>query len=395
MRADLHTHTIFSDGELCPAELVRRAMVLGHDVIAITDHVDMTNVEIVASNVAKACEMKDDYIPVIPGVEITHVPPRLIGDVAKRARKAGAEWIVVHGETVTEPVAPGTNKASAENPDIDVLAHPGFITIEEAEAAKENGVLLEITGRAGHNITNGHVCCIARKVGAEMVVDSDTHQPENLMDEKAAYTVALGAGLTQAEADRAIQKTPFDILRSKGLLRSQTGPVNLFRLLFSETNGVVGVLRACGTHRAFDEPGYVVLAESEIPYACFESEIGHYGGYRGADILPVLPAEHAGYQCVTVPAARCVHGTDRRGYSRQAPTVRYVLQTGQRMFYRVGGDGPFGEYRLAGKGGGVRYKIQSTGVMDVPVGGEKTFGKHLQSSEADGVRFRILLEGYV
>ena len=42
MRADLHTHTVFSDGELIPAELVRRAMVLGHDVIAITDHVDMT-----------------------------------------------------------------------------------------------------------------------------------------------------------------------------------------------------------------------------------------------------------------------------------------------------------------------------------------------------------------
>ena len=218
MRADLHTHTIFSDGELIPAELVRRAMVLGHNVIAITDHVDMTNVEFVASNVAKACELKDDFIPVIPGVEITHVPPKLIGDVAKRARKAGAQWIVVHGETVTEPVAPGTNRASAENPDIDVLAHPGFITIEEAEIAKENGVILEISGRAGHNITNGYVCNMARQAKAMMVVNSDTHQPENLMTEEAAYTVALGAGLTKAEADLAIQKTPFDILRSKGLL---------------------------------------------------------------------------------------------------------------------------------------------------------------------------------
>lgn len=219
MRADLHTHTVFSDGELIPAELVRRAMVLGHDVIAITDHVDMTNVEFVASNVARACELRDDFIPVIPGVEITHVPPRLIGEVAKRARRAGARWIVVHGETVTEPVAPGTNKASVENPDIDILAHPGFITIEEAEAARSNGVALEISGRAGHNITNGHVCNTARRAGAMMVVDSDTHQPENLMDEKAAYTVALGAGLTEREADAAIQRTPFDILRSKGLLR--------------------------------------------------------------------------------------------------------------------------------------------------------------------------------
>ena len=100
-----------------------------------------------------------------------------------------------------------------ENPDIDCLAHPGFITLEEAEIAKENGVLLEITGRSGHNITNGHVCRMAREAGASMIVNSDTHQPENLMDEKAAYTVALGAGLTKDEADLAIQKTPFDAVR--------------------------------------------------------------------------------------------------------------------------------------------------------------------------------------
>ena len=213
MRADLHTHTIYSDGELIPAELVRRAMALKHDAIAITDHVDRSNVEFVVSNVVKACELSEDYIRVIPGVEITHVPPRLIADVARKARKLGAQWIVVHGETVTEPVMPGTNRASVENPDIDILAHPGFITIEEADLARENGVILEITGRAGHNITNGHVCSMARQARCLMVVDSDTHQPENLMDEAAAYTVALGAGLTKEEADLAIQKTPFDAVK--------------------------------------------------------------------------------------------------------------------------------------------------------------------------------------
>ena len=213
MRADLHTHTVYSDGELIPAELVRRAMVLGHDLIAITDHVDMTNVEFVASNVAKAVELAEDYIRVIPGVEITHGPPSKINKVAMMARKAGAEWIVVHGETVTEPVAPGTNRASAEDPEIDVLAHPGFITMEEAQLAKDNGVILEVTGRAGHNITNGHVVNMARAVGADMVIDSDTHQPENLMDDAAARVVALGAGLTPAEADKALYVTPYEAVR--------------------------------------------------------------------------------------------------------------------------------------------------------------------------------------
>ena len=213
MRADLHTHSIFSDGELIPAELVRRAMVLGHDAIAITDHVDMSNVEFVVTNVVKAVELCEDYIKVIPGVEITHVPPRKIDHVAKLARKYGAEWIVVHGETVTEPVAPGTDHASAENPEIDVIGHPGFITLEDAQLAADNDVILEVTGRAGHNITNGHVVNMARAVGAKMVIDSDTHQPENLMDEAAARVVARGAGMTQEETELAINVTPFEAIR--------------------------------------------------------------------------------------------------------------------------------------------------------------------------------------
>ncbi len=213
MRADLHTHTVYSDGELIPAELVRRAMVKGHDLIAITDHVDMTNVEWVVTNMVKAIDLCEDYIKVIPGVEITHVPPRQIDKVAKMARKFGAEWIVVHGETVTEPVMPGTNRASVENPEIDILAHPGFITLEEAQLAKDNDVILEVTGRAGHNITNGHVVNMAREAGAMMVIDSDTHQPENLMSEEEAMIVALGAGLTKAEADRALHVTPYEMTR--------------------------------------------------------------------------------------------------------------------------------------------------------------------------------------
>ena len=213
MRADLHTHSIFSDGELIPAELVRRAVALGHDAIAITDHVDMTNVEFVVRNVVKAAELTSDEIQVIPGVEITHVPPSKMDKVIADARRFGAKIIVVHGETVTEPVAPGTNRAAVMNPEVDVLGHPGFITEEEAQIAKDNDVALEITGRGGHNITNGHVVNMARLVGAKMVIDSDTHAPDNLMDETSARKVALGAGMTQAETELAINVTPFDIIR--------------------------------------------------------------------------------------------------------------------------------------------------------------------------------------
>ena len=38
-------HSLFSDGELLPSELARRALKLNHEVIAITDHIDYYNVE--------------------------------------------------------------------------------------------------------------------------------------------------------------------------------------------------------------------------------------------------------------------------------------------------------------------------------------------------------------
>jgi putative hydrolase len=213
MRIDLHSHTVFSDGVLIPAELVRRAYDMGHAAIAITDHVDMTNVEFVVSNVLKAKELSTDSMKVIAGVEVTHVPVHLMDEVIDRAVSFGAEWIVVHGETLTEPVAPGTNKTAVNNKKVDVLAHPGMLTLADAVSAAENGVHIEITGRAGHGITNGHVALTARKAKAKMIVNSDTHRPGDLMTEDAAMKVAIGAGLTEEEADLAVRVTPAEAIR--------------------------------------------------------------------------------------------------------------------------------------------------------------------------------------
>jgi len=213
MRIELHCHTIFSDGDLTPSEITRRAMELGHTAIAITDHVDATNIDFVVPALVKAVELGEDYITVIPGVELTYVPPPKIDMMAKRAKALGAEIVVVHGETVVEPVPPNTNLRSVMSPNVDILAHPGLITLEEAEFAARNDIALEITGRAGHNITNGHVANIARKAGAKMVINSDAHTVGNLMDEKTATIVARGAGLTDEEIKKALNETPYEMIK--------------------------------------------------------------------------------------------------------------------------------------------------------------------------------------
>jgi histidinol phosphatase-like PHP family hydrolase len=201
---DLHTHTTFSDGELIPSELVRRAEVKGYTAIALTDHVDFTNIEFVLSNVSKIKYLEDVLqMRILSGVEITHVPPEKIGRLAVLARRLGAEIVVVHGETPVEPVAPGTNRAAIEAR-VDILAHPGFLTPDEADLARENDVCLEITSRSGHNITNGHVARLAQEAGAKMVVDTDTHSPDNLIDTDRAIEIAIGAGLRRVDAENIV-----------------------------------------------------------------------------------------------------------------------------------------------------------------------------------------------
>jgi histidinol phosphatase-like PHP family hydrolase len=137
-------------------------------------------------------------INVLAGVELTHVPPALVGEMVKNAREAGAQVVVMHGETPVEPVAPGTNLAAIEA-GVDILAHPGLITDEEVKLAVERGVALEITTRGGHSYTNGHVAAMARRHGARLVVNNDAHAPRDLVGAELRRTIALGAGLTPDE----------------------------------------------------------------------------------------------------------------------------------------------------------------------------------------------------
>lgn len=197
---DLHTHTIHSDGELLPAELLRRMAVLGYSTVAITDHVDASNVEEVVTSLTKVRGSAKSFgIRFLCGVEITHVPPKEIAKLAGLAREAGADIVVVHGETPVEPVAPGTNHAACGCRDVDVLAHPGIITAADARLAKKNGIALEVTSRCGHNRANGHVVRVAQETGCRLVVGSDAHAPHDLMAANDRLMVAQGAGLTARE----------------------------------------------------------------------------------------------------------------------------------------------------------------------------------------------------
>ena len=195
---DLHTHSLFSDGELTPAELVRRFEVAGYRALAITDHGDQSNIDLIIPRLVAFCEEINrlEGIRVIPGIELTHIRPEAIPALVSRSRELGARLVVVHGETIVEPVAPGTNRMAIES-SVDILAHPGLITEEEVLLAKEHSVYLELTSRKGHSLTNGHVAKLAHRMGAPMILNSDTHAPGDIWSVARLHEIVVAAGLTE------------------------------------------------------------------------------------------------------------------------------------------------------------------------------------------------------
>ncbi len=205
---DLHTHTVLSDGIVLPSELVRYAEIQGYQAIGLTDHVDSGSMELILKQLIPLANDLNRLgkIKVLPGVEITHLPPDLISEMAGAARRLGAKIVVVHGESPVEPVHPGTNLAALQS-DVDILAHPGMIEEEEIKLAAERGIYLELSARKGHCLTNGRLAALARKYDAKLVMNTDAHRPKELFSKAMLRKVGLGAGLTEGEFERALNNS--------------------------------------------------------------------------------------------------------------------------------------------------------------------------------------------
>ncbi len=210
---DLHTHSLLSDGELLPSELARRAEENGYTAMAITDHVDVSNFESVIPSIIKVCRAINNSmrIRVIPGCEITHVPPDDIKEFARLCRNLGAKIIVVHGETPVEPVKDGTNH-NAIISDVDILAHPGLLSVEDAKIAAHRNIAIEISARQGHCLGNGNVVKLWMKYNFPVVFNTDSHSPENLVNDSFARKVLLCAGIEETKLE-IVFNTSRDIVR--------------------------------------------------------------------------------------------------------------------------------------------------------------------------------------
>ena len=213
---NLHCHSLLSDGVLLPSEIAVRFAAVGYKLIAITDHVDYSNIELITDSILKFCRFwpKDSQIKVLPGVELTHLALNQFKPLSRLCRKKGIKVIVGHGQTPAEPVIKGTNIACLEA-DIDILAHPGYITEEETKLAKEKGIFLELSSRKLHGDTNSHVAALALKFGAKLILNTDGHAPCDIITPEELKEVGKMSGLTESNIIN-LYKDLEDFLKTKG-----------------------------------------------------------------------------------------------------------------------------------------------------------------------------------
>jgi histidinol phosphatase-like PHP family hydrolase len=169
---------------------------------------DVSNIDLVIPRILAAIDAVAQFtdMKIIPGAEITHVPLEIVGELVLKARALGAKIVIVHGETVVEPVVQGTNRAGIEA-GADIISHPGLITREDALKAKEKGVALEITSRRGHSLSNGHVAKTALEVGADLVINTDAHSPRDLITREHARVLLRSAGILEDDIERVFKNS--------------------------------------------------------------------------------------------------------------------------------------------------------------------------------------------
>lgn len=152
---DFHIHVNCSGGRdgLLPSEAMRLAKCAGSGAVGDRPgrSLDPAILLPTLKTLVKTCSLYAD-IEAFAGVELVHVPPALLPDAVGQAREQGAALILAHGESIPRQLADvvetGTNLA-AINAGVDILAHPGLITVEDAQLAAEKGVLLELNTAPG------------------------------------------------------------------------------------------------------------------------------------------------------------------------------------------------------------------------------------------------------
>lgn len=221
---DLHTHTYYSHGKGSPRENVLRAVELGLERVAVSEHaggniwIGVRGKKLEKLNAEMAALRKEfaDRIEVKNGLEC-NVTGFGKSDIPKDRENCGVIILGYHkgvaptnrfnlhilSESFGGKSTPRRNTesimAAAEAGKADIISHPGLYLAVDipymAECCRQLGILMEINGA---RVTMAKEELIAaRDKGAKFIIGSDAHTPGRVGDFALALAAAEEAGVLE------------------------------------------------------------------------------------------------------------------------------------------------------------------------------------------------------
>ncbi|MGC0366699.1 putative hydrolase [Rhodococcus sp. 27YEA15] len=204
LRGDLHTHSDWSDGGSPIEEMMRRAVALGHDYCALTDHSPRLSV----ANGLSADRLRAQ-LDVIAGLNAELAPFRILTGIEVDILDDGSldqdpdlldelDVVVasVHSKLRAESGAMTRRMlAAVRNPRVDVLGHCTGRLVEGArgtrpestfdaqqvfDACREAGTAVEINSRPERRDPPSRLIELALASGCVFSIDTDAHAPGQL-----------------------------------------------------------------------------------------------------------------------------------------------------------------------------------------------------------------------
>jgi DNA polymerase (family 10) len=216
LRGDLHMHTTASDGRGSIRDMAEAAQALGLDYIAITDHsashgfgdhVTPDQLRETIEEVRRINEELDGFT-VLAGSEVNILTDGSLDYDDELL--AELDWVVasVHTAFTSDPTA--RIVAACEHPSVDVIAHPTGRLIEKRSpydldvdaviaAAARTGTFLEINGSPRRRDLHDVHARQAKDAGVLLVIDSDAHGPDTLVNTRWGVATARRAWLGAAD----------------------------------------------------------------------------------------------------------------------------------------------------------------------------------------------------
>ncbi len=210
MRAELHSHSTWSDGALSIAEMVEAARSRGRSVLAVTDHSAYLGItgglkaEDLPAQHAEIEQLRSNLGPDFTLLHGIEVDITAAGDLAlpdEALEKLDIVIAALHA-SLRQPREVVTQRLlnAIRNPQVDVIAHPSGRLLPNREgadldweavlsAAKEAGVALEINASPSRLDLNDVYTRRAIELGIPLMINTDAHSPNDL--DLAVYGVAV------------------------------------------------------------------------------------------------------------------------------------------------------------------------------------------------------------